>query len=266
MELRRHRTLLVLGLFLFVTGALVLGCIEGLTVFGWIFGFMTLLTGGGMVLAHRQPFKFHIGPNGLVVQVTGFSRAVPWAEVDAIILDPQVPTVGEKHPISTFLLLVPAAGSTIGGPFDGRSPLDGRPALVLFDLVDVRQPVKEVAAVLARFAGSRFTDVRQLHRARFDSPQFTMRPEGYEPARVNQLIQIGQDVLLLEQSVVRSEAKTMFDRARAELPTSELGYDRAEVDSMLDELSSLIARRPDEAVPPNQHDPCNPRDQSTPPG
>ncbi|MFD1083626.1 hypothetical protein [Micromonospora andamanensis] len=251
MELRRERTPLVLGLFLFVTGAFVLGSIERLSVLGWIFGLMTLLTGGGLVLAERRPFKFHIGPNGLVVQVRGFSRAVPWAEVDAIILDPQVPTVGEKHRISTFLLLVPAAGSTIGGPFDGRSPLDGRPALVLVDLVDVKQPVNEVASVLARCAGSRFTDVRQLRRARFDSPRFTMRPGGYEPARVDELIQAGQDVLLFEQSVVRSEAKKMLDQARVELPTNELGYDRTEVDSLLDELSTLIARWPDEAVPPD---------------
>lgn len=263
MELRRDRTLLVFGLFLFVTGALVLGCIERLTVFGWIFGLMTLLIGGGMVFAQRRPFTFHIGPDGLVVQITGFSRAVPWAEVDAIILDPQVPVVGEKHQISTFLLLVPAAGSTIGGPFDGRSPLDGRPALVLVDLVDVKQPVDEVASVLARYAGSRFTDVRQLRRARFDSPQFTLTPGGYEPAQVDELIQVGQLGLLSEQSRLRSDVKTFVDRIRAELPTSELGYDRTEVDSMLNELSTLIARLPDQAVPLDRHNPSNPSDPSS---
>ncbi|GIJ79250.1 hypothetical protein SAMN05443287_11073 [Micromonospora phaseoli] len=244
MELRRRRGALVLGLVFFATGAFVLGCFEYLTVLGWIVGLLALLVGGGVVLAERRPFRFHIGPNGMVLRVASLNRAVPWTEVDAIVLDQQVPTIGEKQPISSSLLLVPPTNSFVEGPLDGRSPVDGRPALILLDLADVRQSVDEVAAALARFAGSRFTDVRHLRRARFDSPDFNIRPGGYEPAQVDDLIRQGRDGLLIDQLLPRWAAKATFERARAELPASELGYDRTEVDSLLDELSVLIARSP----------------------
>ncbi|GIJ19783.1 hypothetical protein [Micromonospora lutea] len=127
MELHRSRGPLVLGLFFFVAGVVLLGCFE-LTVLGWIIGLIALLLGGGIVFAERRPFTFKIGPNGLAARVAGFNRAVPWAEIDAIILDQQVPTIEVKKSISSCLLLVPAAGSTIDGPFKGQSPLDGRPS------------------------------------------------------------------------------------------------------------------------------------------
>ncbi|MEG3632181.1 hypothetical protein [Micromonospora palythoicola] len=268
MELRKTRGPLVLGLFFFVTGVFLLGCFE-LSVLGWIVGLIALLVGGGIVFAERRPFTFKIGPNGLAVRVAGLNRAVPWAEIDAIILDQQVPTIGEKQPIHSCLLLVPAAGSTIDGPFDGQSPTDGRRALVLLDLADVSQSLDEVAVALARFAGSRFVDIRHQRFARFESPDFAAVPGGYDQTRVNELIRQGRDGLLIDESLPRWTARMSFEQARAELPTSKLGYDRAAVDSMLDELAALIARwpdlhtRPDRGSPPDQ---SHESDQDNPPG
>ncbi|MBQ1051236.1 hypothetical protein KBX50_22525 [Micromonospora sp. C51] len=268
MELRRGRGPLVLGLFFFVTGVFLLGCFE-LTVPGWIIGLLALLIGGGIVLAERRPFRFHIGPDGLAVRVAGLNRAVPWAEIDAIILDQEVPTIGVKHPIDSRLLLVPAAGSTIDGPFDGQSPIDGRPALVLLDLADVTQSLDEVAAALTRFAGSRFTDVRHHRRAHFESLDFAVGPGGYDPTRVDELIRQGRDGLLIDELLPRWSAKARFEEARAELPTSTSGYDRTAVHATLDELSALIARWPEQDVPSdrsNRPDPSNPTGQNGPSG
>ncbi|MCT2282596.1 hypothetical protein M3G91_33850 [Micromonospora chalcea] len=48
------------------------------------------------------------------------------------------------------MLLVPATAATIDRRLTGRSPVDGRPALVLLDLDQVQQPADEVADALAR--------------------------------------------------------------------------------------------------------------------
>ncbi|MEV2240812.1 hypothetical protein [Micromonospora sp. NPDC049891] len=263
MELRRSRGPLVLGLFFFVTGVFLLGCFE-LTVLGWIIGLLALLIGGGIVLAERRPFKFDIGPNGLAVRVAGLNRAVPWAEIDAIILDQDVPTIDVKKPPYSGLLLVPAADSTIDGPFDGQSPIDGRPALVLLDLADIKQSLDEVAGALARFAGSRFIDVRHHRHARFEALDFAVGPGGYDPAQVDGLIRQGRDGLLIDEWLPRWGARARFEEARAELTTGELGYDRTAVDAVLDELAALIARWPELDNRRHQDNPPDQRRQGAP--
>ncbi|MEU5945954.1 hypothetical protein ABZ793_10375 [Micromonospora sp. NPDC047465] len=217
MELRKSRRLLVAGIVFLAFGVLVLLCAAGSSspsVGAWLFGGVAALMGGAFAVSELKPFRFHIGVEGLTLRLAGLDRLVPWAEIDSVILDEPVPTPGGRKPTSPSLLLVPATGSTIDRPRTGRSPLDGRPALVLLDLDDVRQSADEVAAALARFGGSRFTDVRQQRRERFDSPDFTIGLRGYDPARVDELIRRGQDALISGVTSQRYAAKAELDKAR----------------------------------------------------
>ncbi|MGW3604381.1 DivIVA domain-containing protein [Micromonospora sp. NPDC005161] len=124
--------------------------------------------------------------------------------------------------------------------------MDDRPCLVLLELQDVREAPDEVAAALARFGGSRFTDFRQLIRQHFDSPDFTMVLRGYDPASVNHLIRQGQEALISDVMLKRFGAKAEIERARETLPAAMHGYDHAQVDAFLDDLSDALARWDDD--------------------
>ncbi|WP_245718723.1 DivIVA domain-containing protein [Micromonospora rhizosphaerae] len=203
---------------------------------------LSLLIGGGLAFYGLRPFRLRIGPEGLTVRLPGVNRLVPWAEIDAIILDQPLPVfVGRKTP-SPLLLLVPSSRSTLDRPLTHRSPLDDRPCLVLLDLEVVRQSTSAVAAGLARFGGTRFTDFRQVTRQRFDSPDFTIGLHGYAPARVDHLIKRGQAALISDVLLERYGAKAVIDQAREDLPIASRGYDREQVDAFLEELSAALAR------------------------
>ncbi|MER7330031.1 MULTISPECIES: hypothetical protein [unclassified Micromonospora] len=253
MELRKSRRLLVAGIVFLAFGVLLLCAAAGSSspsIVTWLLGGIAALMGGAFVVGELKPFRFHIGADGLTLRLAGLNRLVPWAEIDSIILDEPIPTPGGKKSASPSLLLVPAAGSTIDHPRTGRSPLDGRDALVLLDLDNVRQSADEVAAALARFGGGRFTDVRQLRRDRFDSPDFTIALRGYDPARVDELIRRGQDALISGVTSQRYAAKAELDKARATLPVAMRGYYTGQVDAFLEELSAALARWDDEGAKP----------------
>ncbi|MFI6262142.1 DivIVA domain-containing protein [Micromonospora sp. NPDC051006] len=256
MELRKSRRLLVLGLVFLAFGAAVLLCGAAggspPSVGAWILGGLALVIGGALVVSELKPFTFQIGADGLTLRTAGLNRLMPWSEIDAIILDQPVPTVGGSTSKSPTLLLVPADGSTIGRPLDGQSAVDGRAGLVLLDLDDVRQKTDEVAAALARFGGDRFTDARQLRRQRFDAPDFAVGLRGYDPVPVDALIRRGQDALMSESVIQRYQIKAEFERARAGLVIAMRGYDVRQVDAFLDELSAALARWGDEGAEPEQ--------------
>ncbi|MEU7994030.1 hypothetical protein AB0B83_01635 [Micromonospora sp. NPDC049060] len=245
MELRKSRRLLVFSAFLLAIGVLVLlggsAASSSPSVGALLFGGITALLGGVFVVSELKPFRFLIGPEGLTLRVAGLNRLVPWAEIDAIVLDESVPSPGGSKPASPSLLLVPAAGSTIDRPLTARSPVDERASLTLLDLDRVRQPADEVAAALARFGGGRFTDVRRLRRERFDSPNFAIGLRGYDPARVDELIRRGQDALISGRTLQRYQVKAELDEARTDLPRATRGYDCGQVDALLEELSAVLA-------------------------
>jgi DivIVA domain-containing protein len=243
-ELRRSRRVLVGGAIFLASGVFVLLCVSAggssPSIGARIFGGLVVLMGGALVLHELRPFRFHIGVEGLTLRVAGINRLVPWAEIDVIILDQPPPKIGGNRSKSPSLLLVPA-GSTIDRPLTGRSPVDGRPALALLDLDDVLQSPAEVAAALARFGGSRFTDMRERRRQRFDSPGFTVMLRGYDQARVDDLIRQGQEALISDRSVQRHKAKAELEAARTALPVGMRGYDCQQVDAFLEELSASLA-------------------------
>ncbi|MGC4761401.1 hypothetical protein ACLQ20_00895 [Micromonospora sp. DT46] len=245
MELRKSRRLLVASVLFLSLGVLVLLCGgaggSSPSIGALVVGGLAALLGGVFVVSELKPFRFLIGAEGLTLRVAGLNRLVPWAEIDAIILDEPGPSLGGSKPTSPSLLLVPAAGSTIDRPLMGRSPIDDRVGLALLDLGDVRQSADEVAAALARFGGDRFTDVRRLRRERFDSPDFTIGLRGYDPARVDELIRRGQDALISGRTLQRYQVKAELDEARAALPRATRGYDSTQVDALLEELSAALA-------------------------
>lgn len=250
MELRRSRSFLVGGIVLLAFGVFMLLCGRTDSVFraigAMIIGGLSLLMGGVLAFYGLRPFRFHIGTEGLTVRLPGIDRLVPWAEIDAIVLDQPLPVLTGRKTPSPVLLLVPASGSTLDRPLTHRSPVDDRPCVVLLELHDVRESPDEVVAALARFGGSRFTDHRQLIRQRFDSPDFTVVLRGYDPARVNPLIRQGQEALISDVMLQRLGAKAEIERARKSLPTAMHGYDRVQVDAFLDDLSAALARWDDD--------------------
>lgn len=248
MELHRSRRNLMPGILFAVGGVLVVLCGGG-SVGAWVLGGLTLVMGGALVVGALRPFRFHIGSDGLTLRTAGLNRLVSWAEIDAIVLDEPVPTIGSGKPTTPTLLLVPA-GSTIDRPLDGKSPLDGRAGLVLLELHDIREPADEVAEALTRFAGGRFTNMLQLRRGRFDSPAFPVGLRGYEQSRVDDLIREAQDALVSGSSLQRYGARAKLDTARKDLPIALRGYGTGPVDDFLEELSAELARWPHEDTEP----------------
>lgn len=236
--------MLVVGTFLLGFGAFVLlyGSADGSfpSIGASILGGLALLLGGGLVVNNLRPFRFHIGDEGLTLRVPGINRLVPWAEIDALILDEPPPKLGGNNYRPLSLLLVPAGGSIFDRPPPARSPVDGRDGLVILDLHDVRQRPEDVAAALVRFGGSRFTDMRQLRRQRLNSPDFPIALRGYDPARVDDLIRRGQEALISDRLAQRFAAKAEIDGVRQALPVAGRGYDRQQVDAFLDELSAAL--------------------------
>ncbi|PZG21467.1 hypothetical protein C1I95_07345 [Micromonospora craterilacus] len=244
MKLRRSRSPLVNPLIFVTLGAVVLRSLVPAPALMWVLAGLVLLTVGVLVADRLRPFRFHIGAAGLNLRVAGLNRLVPWAEVDAIILD-QLAAGGSGR--SPSLLLVPATGSTIDAPLTGRSPVDGRPALVLVDLNRVQQPADQVAAALARFGGSRFVDLRQ---PRHDEPAFEVALRGYEKRQVDDLVQRCEDALASGRTSQRHEVKAELDRARGTMELALRGYNCAQVDRYLDRMSAALASWHDEGIKP----------------
>ncbi|MBU8860955.1 MULTISPECIES: hypothetical protein [unclassified Micromonospora] len=160
MELRRNRQTLSSGLAIFVIGVAPMLYLTPSSTVRWALVGLWLLAAGVFVAYQFRPFRFRIGADGLDLRVAGLNRMVAWAEIEAVVLDQPLPSGGRKQKAAS-VLLVPATASTIDRRLTGRDPADGRPALVLLNLDQVQQPPGEVAAALAHFGGSRFTDARQ---------------------------------------------------------------------------------------------------------
>ena len=243
-ELRKSRRSLLQGTFSLVVGVflLVYGRTDspirliGVVVFAGI----SLLAGGALVVNALKPFRFHIGAEGLTLRLPRINRLVRWDEIGAIILDQPGPRSRGSGTQAPQLLLVPADGSDLSIPSTHRSPLDDRACLVLLQLNHVKESPEQVAETLARFGGSRSTDVRQLRRARISSPDFTVALRGYDRSRVDELVRRGQDALISDRALQR-EVKAEIENARGTLPIALRGYDREQVDSFLSALSAELA-------------------------
>ncbi|CCH20547.1 hypothetical protein [Micromonospora lupini] len=195
---------------------------------------------GALVLVSAlRPFRFGITPDGLSVRRPGLRREIPWAEVDALVLDE--PPRRDGYSTAPRLLLVPAPGVTFE-PVTARHPIDGRPAIELLVFDQVREQPEQVAAALTRCAGDRFVDLLALRRAAFAAPDLSVGLRGYQMDRVDRLIRRGQDALMSGDAATRQAARGEIERAvAARLPIAKRGYNSYQADAVLDALVAALA-------------------------
>jgi hypothetical protein len=245
MELHRSRKLLLAGVFFLLAGLGIVLCAgtgSQRSVIRLCISGAAILVGVAFVVRELRPFAFRIGADGLTLRTAEISRAIPWAEVDAIIMGqparpPEFDT--ERAPA---LLLVPAAGSPLADRLDQRSPIDRRPCRSLLDTGDVQESADEIAAALSRFAGGRFVDARQQGVARRTGPDFTMVLRGYEPVTVDSLIRQAENALATDSASARWAVKALI--GSTPLTVVLRGYDRGQVDTHLTRLATLLTTPP----------------------
>ncbi|MEV4760626.1 hypothetical protein AB0J86_36745 [Micromonospora sp. NPDC049559] len=192
-----------------------------------------------------RSFRFAIGPAGLAVRHRGVDQSLPWPDIDALVLNQPLASWGDQPlaPGVPLPLLVPAAGSAAARlPRTARHPIDGRPAVRLLDLNEVRESPDEVAEALARHGGERFTDVRALQGKWVPAVDFTVAPRGYDIASVNRLIRDLRETLLRDGPEARCAALEKISKARFEIALR--GYYREQVS----ELLATVSRRGTAAV------------------
>ncbi|MET8309663.1 hypothetical protein [Micromonospora sp. NPDC005173] len=242
-ELRRSRGARVLALACVLGGVVLLALPHEGALLRTIVAVGAVVLGVVALGSALRPFRFGIGADGLTIRRPGLRRTIRWAEVDALVLDE--PPRRDGRPEPPRLLLVPAPGVTLGPPVTARHPLDGRPAVELLVLDQVREQPEQVSAALSQYAGDRFVDLPALRRAAFADPDLTASLRGYRMDQVDQLIRRGQDALVSGDVPTRQEARAEIERVSAAgLPVAQRGYARLQVDAALDALVAALADHP----------------------
>ncbi|MEU8406116.1 hypothetical protein AB0C19_07910 [Micromonospora sp. NPDC048842] len=152
--------LLVFGILL-LTGAV--GIAYALMDIAWVGLFLGaaavalgLATGGRLVRDAVLPFRVDVDSHGLSVRIPKLKRHLPWDEVAAVVLADAPGTTVQRMLRGPRLLLVPAAGVSLGVPLPEKSPVDGQAAVELFELGEVAYKEDRFARDLALLAGERF--------------------------------------------------------------------------------------------------------------
>ncbi|MEU2611149.1 hypothetical protein ABZ570_06100 [Micromonospora sp. NPDC007271] len=233
MELHRSRGTLPLAIVCVLGGVMVL--VAGA---GWLLRMLAALgvvaISGAVLVGAVRPFRFVIGPEGLDVRRPGLRGTYRWEHFEALALDDQARLVG-----------VPAAG--LGRRTTARHPRDGRPAVELLHLTQVRESPDEVAAALTRYSGGRFTDARTPQTGWLPGTEiaFTVALRGYGTAEVDELVGRAQEALARGGPAERRAARAQIEQARAEgLVVGLRGYDMGQVDAALDALCAALAEEP----------------------
>ncbi|MFC0033529.1 PH domain-containing protein [Micromonospora chaiyaphumensis] len=149
MELHRNRGVLPLALVCVAGGVMVLAVAGDGPVLRMLVALGIVVVGATVLVGALRPFRCVLGPEGLEVRRPGLRGTYRWEQFAALALDDAGRLVG-----------VPGPGLPPGPRLTARHPRDGRPAVELLDLGQVRESPDEVTAALARFAGDRFTDAR----------------------------------------------------------------------------------------------------------
>ncbi|MEH1167112.1 hypothetical protein V6V47_17190 [Micromonospora sp. CPCC 205539] len=238
-ELRRSRGAPVLALVCVLGGVVLLALPHDGAVLRTIVAVGAIVLGVVALVSTLRPFRFGIGADGLTIRRPGLRRSIPWSEVDALVLDE--PTRQDGRAVPPRLLLVPAAGVSLGSPVTARHPVDGRPAVELLVLDQVRDQPEQVVAALTRYAGDRFVDLPALRRAAFPDPDFAVGLRGCRMDQVDQLVRRGQDALVSGDAQARQAAQGGIQRARAAgLSIAQRGYHVLQVDEVLDALEAAL--------------------------
>lgn len=191
-----------------------------------------VLVGGAVLVNALRPFRFGIGPDGLVVRRPGLRGTYRWEQFEALALDD-----------AGRLLGLPSAAFPPGTRTIARYPGDGRAAVELLDLAQVRESPDEVVAALTRWSGGRFTDARGPVAALRGGAEidFTVSLRGYDVRAVDRLIAVGREALASGDPARRLAARAELERARAAgLLVALRGYQIDQVERALDALCAAL--------------------------
>ncbi|MET7422629.1 hypothetical protein [Dactylosporangium sp. NPDC005555] len=120
----------------------------------FVLGVLPILFSLWSVRQAFRPEPVVIEQGGLRLRVAGIDRAVPWAAIDAVFLEPYVNPGDDSHTLR--LVVVPAAGADLGVVAEYRNRTDGRPSIILLALDEILEPPADVARSLATYAGPKY--------------------------------------------------------------------------------------------------------------
>ncbi|MFR9774791.1 hypothetical protein ACL02O_01885 [Micromonospora sp. MS34] len=230
LELHRSRGTLPLAIICVAAGVMVLA-VAGDGLLRLLVAVGVVLIAGRVLVGALRPFRFVIKPEGLEVRRPGLRGTYRWEQFDALVLDG-----------AARLLGVPGAGLP-GLRITARHPVDGRPAVELLDLTQVRENPVEVVAALTRWSGGRFSDARTPAAAGYDGGdiRFARALRGYDMLAVDRLVGRAQDALAQGGPAERRAARAEIEQARAAgLEVALRGYDTGQVDAALDALRAAL--------------------------
>ncbi|MGC1211064.1 MAG: hypothetical protein WA890_07350 [Micromonospora sp.] len=175
MKLRRpyiDRVVAVLFGMLLLAGAAAIAYRTVTEKFGWfglffcaavvLFG---LVIGGSLVRHAVLPFRVDVDSQGWSVRTPKLNHNLRWDEIAAVVLAEAPASARRRTAAAPRLLLVPAAGVSVGVPLTEESPVDGQAAVELFRLNEVDYGEGRLVRDLGMMAGERFHNLcRQLTR------------------------------------------------------------------------------------------------------
>ncbi|MET8838298.1 hypothetical protein ABZV78_30950 [Micromonospora sp. NPDC004540] len=124
-----------------------------------------LAIGGSLVRHAVLPFRVDVDTQGWSVRTPKLNHHLRWDEIAAVVLAEAPATARQRAAASPRLLLVPAAGVSLGVPLTEESPVDGQAAVELFRLNEVDYEEGQLARNLAAMAGESFHNLcRKLNR------------------------------------------------------------------------------------------------------
>ncbi|SBT49262.1 hypothetical protein [Micromonospora narathiwatensis] len=232
MELHRSRGALPLAVACVAGGILVLAVAGEGALLRMLAALGVVAVGGAVLVGAVRPFRFVIGPEGLEVRRPGLRGTYRWEQFDALALTDAARLVG-----------VPAAGLPPGPPTTARHPRDGRPAVELLDLAQVRERPDDVVAALTRYSGGRFTDARTAPGgwSAGTAIVFAVGLRGYDKRQVDGLVGRAEEALATGDAAARRAARAEIEQARAAgIEVALRGYDVGQVDATLDALRAAL--------------------------
>ncbi|BCY11729.1 hypothetical protein L3i22_068170 [Actinoplanes sp. L3-i22] len=130
------------------------GSVSGRISLG-VMSLVALFTAAVSLWFSVQRFQVGVDGDGWTVRIGRYRRDVPWTEISAVVIENQVREERRGRPLVAALYLVPEPGVSLDAPSDMDATVDGRPAVRLFDLDEVKNEKKQLVRELAGLAGDR---------------------------------------------------------------------------------------------------------------